>query len=479
MYRKKNMNWMKHWDFEILDIIFMEIAFFLSYSIRHKESLLQGEHMYTRLAIILVALDIVVVFFSQNYKHIIQRDAFTEILYTIEHVTIIQLLLLLYEYVLKESYLLSRTVFLLSWGVSIVACSFGRIIWKQIVRKILTKEKNQSNMLVISTPEHVDSCLKGVLNKKFRQFKISSISFLEDDNNAPNEVMGIKTLKGKEKLVEYIKKDVVDEVYIDTSGENYAIDDLITTFLSMGVTVHVGMGFLPDDLPNEFVENIGDQHVITTAVNAATGWQIALKRLIDITGALVGLLITGIALIFVGPAIKIASPGPIFFKQKRVGKNGRIFYMYKFRSMYLDAEERKKELMAQNEMSGLMFKMENDPRIIGSEKGPGKGIGNFIRKTSIDELPQFWNILLGDMSLVGTRPPTANEYEEYDLHHKIRLSMKPGLTGMWQVSGRSDITDFDEVVRLDTKYIENWSLLLDIKILFKTFKVVFEKEGSK
>ena len=127
----------------------------------------------------------------------------------------------------------------------------------------------------------------------------------------------------------------------------------------------------------------------------------------------------------------------------------------------------------------VMFKMENDPRIIGSEKGPGKGIGNFIRKTSIDELPQFWNILLGDMSLVGTRPPTANEYEEYDLHHKIRLSMKPGLTGMWQVSGRSDITDFDEVVRLDTKYIENWSLLLDIKILFKTFKVVFEKEGSK
>ena len=179
------------------------------------------------------------------------------------------------------------------------------------------------------------------------------------------------------------------------------------------------------------------------------------------------------------PAIKKASPGPIFFAQDRVGKNGRIFKFYKFRSMYMDAEERKKELMEQNEMQGLMFKMENDPRIIGSEKGPGKGIGNFIRKTSLDELPQFWNILKGDMSLVGTRPPTKAEYEQYDLHHKIRLSMKPGLTGMWQTSGRSDITDFEEIVKLDAQYIENWSLTLDLKLLFKTVAVVLKKEGSK
>ena len=145
----------------------------------------------------------------------------------------------------------------------------------------------------------------------------------------------------------------------------------------------------------------------------------------------------------------------------------------------MDAEERKKELMDRNEMNGLMFKMENDPRIIGSEKGPGKGIGNFIRKTSLDELPQFWNILKGDMSLVGTRPPTKAEYEQYDLHHKIRLSMKPGLTGMWQTSGRSDITDFEEIVKLDAQYIENWSLTLDLKLLFKTVAVVLKKEGSK
>lgn len=140
--------------------------------------------------------------------------------------------------------------------------------------------------------------------------------------------------------------------------------------------------------------------------------------------------------------------------------------------MYMDAEERKKELMDQNEMQGFMFKMENDPRIL-------KGIGNFIRDTSIDELPQFWNVLKGDMSLVGTRPPTVDEYEMYEMRHLKRMSIKPGITGMWQTSGRSDITDFEEVVRLDTHYITNWSIALDIKLLLKTILVVLKREGSK
>ena len=140
--------------------------------------------------------------------------------------------------------------------------------------------------------------------------------------------------------------------------------------------------------------------------------------------------------------------------------------------MYMDAEERKKELMDQNEMQGFMFKMENDPRIL-------KGIGNFIRDTSIDELPQFWNVLKGDMSLVGTRPPTVDEYEMYEMRHLKRMSIKPGITGMWQTSGRSNITDFEEVVKLDTQYITNWSISLDIKLLLKTVLVVLKKDGSR
>ncbi|MBO6000209.1 MAG: sugar transferase, partial [Spirochaetales bacterium] len=167
----------------------------------------------------------------------------------------------------------------------------------------------------------------------------------------------------------------------------------------------------------------------------------------------------------------------------RIGKNGKVFKMYKFRSMYLDAEERKAELEKQNKISsGLMFKIDDDPRIIGSEKkdknGNPKGIGNFIRRTSLDEFPQFFNILKGDMSLIGTRPPTKDEWNKYSLSHRIRMSTRPGLTGMWQVSGRSKITDFDEIVALDRYYIEHWSLSLDASILFKTAVVLFKREGA-
>ena len=167
-----------------------------------------------------------------------------------------------------------------------------------------------------------------------------------------------------------------------------------------------------------------------------------------------------------GPIIKLQSPGPVLFTQKRVGRNGRVFNMYKFRSMYDDAEKRKADLLDKNEMNGLMFKIDNDPRITP--------VGRFLRRTSLDEFPQFYNILKGDMSLVGTRPPTVDEFNEYSYYHKKRLSFRPGLTGMWQVSGRNDITDFDEIVRLDVEYIDNWNLMLDIKILLKTLGVIFK-----
>ena len=211
---------------------------------------------------------------------------------------------------------------------------------------------------------------------------------------------------------------------------------------------------------------------MTTAINIVKFRQLALKRLLDIFIALVGLLLTGLVALIIMPIVKKQSPGPLIFKQKRVGKNGKVFDIYKFRSMYTDAEERKKELMAQNDLdTNLMFKMENDPRIFP--------FGQKIRDWSIDELPQFINVLKGDMSVVGTRPPTLEEYKNYELHHFKRLAAKPGITGLWQVSGRSDITDFEEVVALDMKYIQGWSITQDIKIIAKTFAVVLKREGSR
>ena len=218
------------------------------------------------------------------------------------------------------------------------------------------------------------------------------------------------------------------------------------------------------------IETFGNRPVVSYSKTSIDFRQEMVKRAIDIVGSLVGLIITAVVTPFVALAIRIESPGPIFFAQERVGKNGRRFKIYKFRSMYIDAEERKKELMEKNQMSGLMFKMDDDPRITK--------VGKFIRKTSIDELPQFYNILIGQMSLVGTRPPTVDEFNQYNLYYKRRLSMTPGLTGMWQVSGRSSITDFDEVVKLDLEYIDNWSVGLDIKILFMTVVTVLFRRGA-
>lgn len=481
MYRKKNSEWLKHLDFEILDIICLEIAFMVAYFFRHVGLNFYMAKLYMRLCIVLVVIDIAVLFFTNNYKGIIQRNHWQELIAVAQHITIVEFLLLLFEYLAQETAILSRTVFLVSWWLAIALCFICRCTWKNFVRRRVMSEKNQASMLLITTENRLGELAAKLRQKNYREFRIGSVSILDDNAYGKDNIIeaNIPIIYGKDSLLEYIRQNVVDEVFIDVYQDKKQLTELTDIFLQMGIVVHVGMGFLPENLPNAFMERIGGADAITASINTATGWQLSVKRITDIVGAIVGLAIMGVAFIFVAPIIKKQSPGPVFFKQKRVGKNGRTFYIYKFRSMYMDAEERKKELMAQNEMQGLMFKMDNDPRIIGSEKGPGKGIGNFIRKTSIDELPQFWNILKGDMSLIGTRPPTVNEYEQYDLHHKIRLSMKPGLTGMWQVSGRSDITDFEEVVRLDTEYIEHWSIGLDLKILFKTIKVVFEGEGSK
>ncbi len=223
------------------------------------------------------------------------------------------------------------------------------------------------------------------------------------------------------------------------------------------------------------VKQIGDYTLLSNSFYRTSLKQTMCKRLMDIAGGIAGCFFTAILYILIGPLIYIHSPGPIFFAQERVGKNGKRFRMYKFRSMYPDAEERKKELMAKNQVKdGMMFKIENDPRIIGGEKG----IGGFIRRFSLDEFPQFWNVLKGDMSLIGSRPPTVDEWMKYERRHRIRLATKPGITGLWQISGRSKIKDFEEVVRLDKEYVDNWSIKEDIRILLKTVKVVLSKDGA-
>jgi len=267
-------------------------------------------------------------------------------------------------------------------------------------------------------------------------------------------------------------KHAVDEVVVCLPKEQVEVADEVRHRLQdMGSTVRMvpdGSVFLP--LREELSYFHEEIPMFTYYGKPFVVGQLFLKRCLDVAGALSGLGLTVLLFPFIALAIRLDSPGPLFFRQLRVGENGRLFTCWKFRSMYRDAERQKKELIPLNEMNGAIFKIRNDPRVTR--------VGKFLRRTSLDELPQFWNVLRGEMSLVGTRPPTPEEVAEYEYKHRKRICIKPGITGLWQVSGRNEIRNFDEVVRLDIEYIDQWSLWLDVKILMKTFRVLLARSGA-
>ena len=325
-------------------------------------------------------------------------------------------------------------------------------------------------MIVVTTDELVESCLKEFENLPYREFAVHGVVVV-DAMRKGEIIRGIPVVANADDFFEYVKNNVVDEVFINgnTIASSQALaDDL----LEMGVTVHFNLVHASKLMPNKVIEQCGNYMVLTSSMCIATPRQLFFKRLMDIVGGFVGLVIAGIATIIFAPIIKKQSPGPIFFSQIRVGKNGRKFRFYKFRSMNVNAEEQKKELMGQNEMSGLMFKMEDDPRVFP--------VGRFMRKFSIDELPQFWNILKGDMSIVGNRPLPLYEAELLTSDEHIDRFMGPaGLTGLWQVEKRGEAGKLsaEERKQLDITYAKTFSFWLDIKIILKTVTAFIQKEN--
>lgn len=471
MYKRGRGSFFKHLDFLIADMLTLQIVFVICYIIRHWKIWGFMFGMYRQMFGVLFLVQLCVIVIQKSYRGIIRRDHIDELVQVAKYVTYIILILFAYMFIGKTSFQFSRTVFLLTWGIGIIAIYIERIILKRIIRRRLEKKKDFRSIILIGEKDKIQKIIQNSIKNRYRDYKI--IGAIVTDKNCIGQMLkGIQIIGYDDIPREFMTANVVDEVLLYYNNRTDVIKAIVDTCVDMGLTIHRVIADTPPMSEKTVVEEFSGYTVLTTSIGMASARQLFLKRCMDIAGGLVGVIITGILIVILGPIIYIKSPGPIFFSQVRIGKNGRRFKIYKFRSMYMDAEERKKELMAQNEMQGLMFKMENDPRII-------KGIGHFIRNTSLDEFPQFWNVLKGDMSLVGTRPPTLEEYEQYDDHHKRRLVTKPGITGMWQVSGRSNITDFEEIVALDTKYITEWSLGLDIRILFKTVFVVLANEGAK
>ena len=471
MYRKSEKGWLKHWDFILWDLICLQMAFLIAFMVRHGVTKPYAQRVYRLEVIALVMIQIVVVFVTENFKNVLKRGVYNEFVATLKQAILVTMSSTFYLFLVQSGAEYSRMTLLLTGTFYLLFSYPMRLLWKKHLLKGAPLLRNPRSLLVVTDTERMAETLSNLCNHSYAGFRISGLA-ITDRNLTGQTIEGVPVVADRDTLIEYVCKEWVDQVLLNVASVELC-SQVVQDCSVMGVTVHQCL----NDLNNvegrqQRVERLGNYTVLTTSVHMVSSKQLLYKRILDIIGGFFGCLLTGVLFVFVAPAIYLRSPGPIFFTQIRVGRNGKQFKLYKFRSMYMDAEERKKELMAKNRVEdGMMFKMKDDPRII-------KGVGHFIRKFSIDEFPQFYNVLKGEMSLVGTRPPTVDEWEKYALHHRVRLAIKPGITGLWQVSGRSDITDFEEVVKLDVQYINNWNIGQDIKILFKTVGAVFDSSGA-
>lgn len=440
------------------DLVSIGISFVLATYIRFRNFRDMGDkEIHFQVCLVFLLFCTIYSFFIDWNRNFLKRNVWKELYAVVQYNLIMILITQTIMYFLKWADVFSRAVMIYFAGINLLLSFLVHLLIKKAMKLHYSSDLSKIKVLVITQKAMADEVVSRLTHSLDINFQIVDTVFVEE---MADDFLVKATLMA------------LDEVFL------YAPDlpqkkaqEVINSFDEMGVDCHYCVELPGTASDRSAINDFGGYCVITYTRFQSSYKRLLIKRVMDIVGGMIGLLITLLFFPFVAIAIKLDSPGPVLFSQVRIGRNGRRFKIYKFRSMYMDAEERKKELEKQNEMQGLMFKMENDPRITR--------VGKFIRKTSIDELPQFYNVVKGDMSLVGTRPPTADEFEKYNQYYRRRISMTPGLTGMWQVSGRSEIENFDDVVKYDLEYIDNWSLTLDIKILLRTVLVVLAGRGSK
>ncbi len=348
---------------------------------------------------------------------------------------------------------------------------FLLFLWRATVRLIAnyvrSQDYNYKNILLVCTDEKGKELVEIIENHKTWGLNLVGVA---SDSRTSGTLFGYPILGSINEIPQIIHKQPVDEVMFCLPKS--MLDELEDLFLLLedeGINARVILNFFPHIVSRVQLDELHGIPFLTFTTVPTDEFMLTVKRALD-------LLISFLLLVFLSPLllvtavlVKVTSPGPVLFKQERIGLHGRKFILYKFRSMYKDAEKRKRALLERNEMDGPVFKMKNDPRITP--------LGRFLRRSSIDELLQLWNVLKGDMSIVGPRPPLPGEVEQYERWQRRRLSMKPGLTCLWQISGRNKI-GFKDWIKLDLQYIDNWSLLLDCKIFLKTIPVVLLGRGA-
>lgn len=406
MYRKDSERWLKHIDFIVLDMICLQLAYVLAYAISGYGFNPYAIIIYRNMAVFLELADLIVIFAYGTMKSVLKRGYYRDFVVTVKHSVMVGALAVLYLFMLQQGQKFSRLALILTIVIYLLLTYLVRELWKKFLRKKM-EDGGERKLLIITSEDAAEQVVVNMKENNYARYTLAGVAVIDADWTG-KKVHGVPVVANEETAAMYVCQEWIDEVLIVISEVLPYPSELIEQLTETGVTIHLNLAKITN-VPGkkQFVEKVGNYTVLTTSINYASSKQLMLKRLMDIAGGLVGCILTGIICVFVGPAIYIASPGPIFFAQERVGKNGKKFKMYKFRSMYMDAEERKAELMKDNKLGdGKMFKLDFDPRVIGNKILPDgthkTGIGDFIRRTSLDEFPQFFNVLKGDSGIIGT-----------------------------------------------------------------------------
>lgn len=452
------------------DLCIMIGSFFMGYFVRNK---INGIHP---LNIYILFLPLLLLIWGSLLYHLGMYESFrvkklSEVLFIIFKTAIFGFLIFgSFTYIFKITYI-SRTFISLIFILAAVFIGLEKIVLMQFLRYLRKKGSNYRNILIVGTGKRAQNFI-GLLNRHIEWgFKI--IGLVDENEAGKGEIIsGCKVLGAFKDLPDIIHNNVVDEVlFVVPQSWLGKIEEIMHFCEAEGLKVSVAIDYFKLKFSRAKPAELNGFPLLTFESTPDKLWHLLIKRLFDIVFAGIFLVLLSPVFGAIALAVKTASGGPVFLKQERCGVNGRKFILYKFRTMIADADSKLKDIFAYNEMSGPVFKMANDPRLTK--------VGKFLRKFSIDELPQLWNVFKGDMSLVGPRPPLPKEVQKYDNWQRRRLSMQPGITCLWQVNGRNNIVDFNQWMRLDLEYIDNWSLGGDFKILLKTIPVVLFARGAK
>jgi len=473
---KKYREFTKIGVFLAWDVLAINVSFFLAYFIRFRLQFFLAKPFYPFefYANFLIFVNVVTIMALSLFGLYRFRKGglWVDELFAVAKAVIVAALILMASTFLTEGYrygyLYSRLLIFIFWCLSIPLLTSGRLILTRFYQRQAIRKLVLERVVIVGSGRTAQMARDGL--NKHPELGYEFVGFIEEKDSGTRSFYGSPVLGSLTNLLEIARRENIHEVIfteIDFPHQKQA--DLIIACQRQGVNVRVVSDFYEIITSSARIEEFTGIPAISFRRDPLYGFNLALKRAEDIILSTLGLVLLSPFMLTTALFIKITTPGSVFFNRERVGKDGKGFIMYKFRTMVRDAEERREELQGASEVDPPLFKMRRDPRVTR--------IGSFFRRYSVDELPQLVNVIKGEMSLVGPRPSLPSEVEKYKGWHKKRLEVLPGITGLWQASGRSDLT-FSEMVRLDIYYMRNWSLTLDLKILFRTLPIVLARRGA-